>query len=178
MLILDEPTNHLDIKSKDILKKALKAYDGTLIVVSHDRDFLDGLVDKLIEFKDKKIKEHSGSIYEFLKKKKLDSLKEIEKKSVFKQEKDDSKSTENKQNYLDRKETEKLKRKVANLVKASEDRITLLENKITEVEGIMSEGNGSIDQEFFKKYENLKSELELEMMNWEKLHNELEQFGV
>ncbi len=177
LLILDEPTNHLDIKSKEILKQALKNYDGTLIVVSHDRDFLDGLVDKLYEFKDKKIKDHSGNIYEFLKKKKLDSLKEIEKKTVQKSEKEENKTTENKQNYLDRKETEKLKRKVANLVKASEDKISAFENKIAEIEKGMNEGSLIVDNEFFKKYENLKSELELEMMNWEKLHEELEQFG-
>jgi len=176
LLILDEPTNHLDIKSKDILKQALKNYDGTLIVVSHDRDFLDGLVDKLYEFKDKKMKEHSGNIYEFLKKKKLDSLKEIEKKTVQKTEKEETKATENKQNYIDRKEVEKLKRKVVNQVKASEEKISGLENKIAEVEKIMNEASQVIDQEFFKRYENLKSELELEMMNWEKLHAELEQF--
>jgi ATP-binding cassette subfamily F protein 3 len=167
----------LDIKSKDILKQALKKYDGTLIVVSHDRDFLDGLVDKLYEFKDKKIREHSGNIYEFLKKKKLDSLKEIEKKTIVKAEKDETKATENKQNYIDRKEIEKLKRKVINQVKASEERISAFENKIADVEKIMNEGNQLIDQDFFKRYENLKSELELEMMNWEKLHEEMEQFG-
>lgn len=177
LLILDEPTNHLDIKSKDILKQALKKYDGTLIVVSHDRDFLDGLVDKLYEFKDKKIREHSGNIYEFLKKKKLDSLKEIEKKTIVKTDKDEIKTTENKQNYIDRKEIEKLKRKVLNQVKSSEERISVFEIKIADIEKIMNEGSQLIDQDFFKRYENLKSELELEMMNWEKLHEELEQFG-
>jgi ATP-binding cassette subfamily F protein 3 len=74
LLVLDEPTNHLDIRSKEILKQALKLYDGTLILVSHDRDFLDGLVNNLYEFKDKKIKQHSGNIYEFLKKKKVESF--------------------------------------------------------------------------------------------------------
>lgn len=80
LLILDEPTNHLDMKTKDILKDALRDYDGTLILVSHDRDFLDGLVDKVFEFGNKSIKEHLGDIQSFLKKKKLENLKEIERK--------------------------------------------------------------------------------------------------
>jgi ATP-binding cassette, subfamily F, member 3 len=82
LLILDEPTNHLDIKSKDILKEALKAFDGTLILVSHDRDFLDGLADKVFEFGNKRIKEHFEDINGFLKNKKLENLREIERKAV------------------------------------------------------------------------------------------------
>ena len=80
LLILDEPTNHLDMKTKDILKAALKDFDGTLILVSHDRDFLDGLVQKVYEFGNKKVKEHLGDIYSFLAKKKMDNLREIERK--------------------------------------------------------------------------------------------------
>jgi ATP-binding cassette subfamily F protein 3 len=80
LLILDEPTNHLDMRTKDILKSALKDYDGTLIVVSHDRDFLDGLVTKLYEFGNKKVKEHLDDIYTFMKKKKIETLKELERK--------------------------------------------------------------------------------------------------
>ena len=81
LLILDEPTNHLDMKTKDVLKEALRTFDGTLIVVSHDRDFLDGLVHKVYEFGNKKVKEHLGDIYSFLAKKKMENLREIEKKS-------------------------------------------------------------------------------------------------
>jgi ATP-binding cassette subfamily F protein 3 len=80
LLILDEPTNHLDIKTKDILKSALKDFDGTLILVSHDRDFLDGLVSKVYEFGNKRVKEHLRDIYSFLEKKKMDNLKELERK--------------------------------------------------------------------------------------------------
>ena len=79
LLILDEPTNHLDLRTKDILKSALLDYDGTLILVSHDRDFLDGLVSKVFEFGNKKVKEHMGDIHDFLRKKKLDNLREIER---------------------------------------------------------------------------------------------------
>ena len=79
LLALDEPTNHMDIKSKEILKQALQAYDGTLIVVSHDRDFLDGLVDKMYEFRDGKVKEHLGSISDFLERRKIESLRELER---------------------------------------------------------------------------------------------------
>ena len=82
LLVLDEPTNHLDMRSKDILKQALMKYDGTLIVVSHDRDFLDGIIEKVYEFRNKTIKEHIGGIYDFLRKKKMDSLREIEKKDM------------------------------------------------------------------------------------------------
>ena len=81
LLILDEPTNHLDMKTKDILKSALKDFDGTLIVVSHDRDFLDGLIEKVYEFGHKKVKEHLGDIYSFLSKKKMENLREIERKN-------------------------------------------------------------------------------------------------
>lgn len=81
LLILDEPTNHLDMRTKDILKSALQAYDGTIILVSHDRDFLDGLVEKVYEFGNKKVTEHIGTIYEFLEKKKMDNLRDIERTS-------------------------------------------------------------------------------------------------
>ena len=80
LLVLDEPTNHLDIRSKDVLKQALAQYDGTLIVVSHDRYFLDGLVETVYEFRNKKLKQHKGGIFDFLRKKRIESLKEIEKK--------------------------------------------------------------------------------------------------
>ncbi|MFN8255363.1 MAG: ABC-F family ATP-binding cassette domain-containing protein [Bacteroidales bacterium] len=174
LLVLDEPTNHLDIKSKEILKRALKMFDGTLVVVSHDRDFLDGLVDKLYEFKDRKIKEHSGDIYEFLKKKKIENLKEVERKTYQKPENQEIEISQNKQEYLERKEFEKIKRKLVNQVKESEGKIEKIEAKIIEIELKLAGGSHFDDQSLYQAYEQLKTDLEKEMLNWEKLHDELE----
>lgn len=175
LLVLDEPTNHLDIKSKEILKNALKKYDGTLIVVSHDRDFLDGLVEKIYEFRDKKIKEHSGDIYEFLKKKKIDNLKEIERKTVQKSEKAEMQVSENKQNYLDRKELEKQRRKIQNQLKVVEDKVSALEKEISEAELKLSQGIMA-GPDFFTYYDRLKLQLDEEMLKWEEIHEELDKF--
>ncbi len=176
LLVLDEPTNHLDIRSKEILKNALKKYDGTLIVVSHDRDFLDGLVDKLYEFRDKKIKEHSGNIYEFLKKKKIDTLKEIERKAVETSVKESQIISESKQNYLERKEIDKQRRKIQNQLNAVEEKITSIEKKISEAEKIMSQGKETANAEFYKNYDNLKQALDKEMLHWEDIHEKLDKF--
>jgi ATP-binding cassette, subfamily F, member 3 len=175
LLVLDEPTNHLDIKSKEILKNALKKYDGTLIVVSHDRDFLDGLVEKIYEFRDKKIKEHSGDIYEFLKKKKIDNLKEIERKTVQKSEKAEMQVSENKQNYLDRKELEKQRRKIQSQLKVVEDKVSALEKEISEAELKLSQGIMA-GPDFFTYYNQLKLQLDEEMLKWEEIHEELDKF--
>lgn len=170
LLVLDEPTNHLDMRSKDILKSALKNYEGTLVIVSHDREFLDDLVEKVYEFRDKKTREHIGGIYEFLRKRKLENLKEIERK-----EKKVSKSKEktvsgNKQSYLERKEFEKLIRKAERNVSASEEKIEKLEAEMERVSNILSNPdkmNG--DTTLFSKYDDLKKQLEAEMHSWEKL---------
>ncbi len=175
LLVLDEPTNHLDIRSKEILKQALKSYDGTLILVSHDRDFLDGLVDNLYEFKDKKIKQHSGNIYEFLKKKKIESFKEIERRKEVKEAKTEEKISDNKLNYLERKEAEKQRRKIVNKINTVEETIAKLEAEIEEAEGKMSQG-GSVDEDFFHQYEQMKKDLEKQMHEWEDLQLELEDF--
>ncbi len=175
LLVLDEPTNHLDIRSKEILKQALKSYDGTLLLVSHDRDFLDGLVDNLYEFKDKKIKQHSGNIYEFLKKKKIESFKEIERRKVVKEDNAEEKISDNKLNYLERKEVEKQRRKIVNKINSIEEAIAKLEAHIKEAEKKMSQG-GDVDTEFFHQYEQLKKDLEKEMHDWEDLQLELEDF--
>lgn len=176
LLVLDEPTNHLDIKSKDILKQALKAYDGTLVVVSHDRDFLDGLMDKLYEFRHKKIKQHSGDIYEFLKKKRLESLKDIERKTEEKNAKTEEKISDNKQNYLERKEVEKQRRKIVNVINAVEEKIHQIETEIETVEKQLSEGASHDNHDIFEQYDLLKSALEKEMHEWEDLQLKLEEF--
>jgi len=176
LLVLDEPTNHLDIRSKEILKNALIQYDGTLIIVSHDRDFLDGLTTKLYEFKNHKIKEHRDNIYDFLKKKKIASLKEIERKNTEKPEKKQEQITDNKLNYLERKELDKKKRKITNQIKKIENTISDLENKIAKDEEKISLGKNTDDLGFFKEYENNKNQLEKTMTDWEEWHEKLEKF--
>ncbi len=131
LLVLDEPTNHLDMRSKDILKQALIKYDGTLIVVSHDRDFLDGLVTKVYEFKHNRIKENIGGIYDFLRKKKIVNLRDIEKKDKMSRElrKDDNAS--NKQKYLEKKEHERSLRKLRKRLEDSEKLIEEMEKELS-----------------------------------------------
>ncbi len=120
LLVLDEPTNHLDMRSKDILKQALIKFDGTLIVVSHDRDFLDGIVGKVFEFRHNRIKENIGGIYDFLRKKKIENLKDIEKKEKIKNEQAPVSLSTNKQKYLEKKEYEKALRKLRKNLEESE----------------------------------------------------------
>jgi len=179
LLILDEPTNHLDMRSKDILKNALNKYKGTVIVVSHDREFLDGLVSKVYEFRDGKVKEHLGGIYEFLGKRKLENLKELEtRKQIEKEVKDISGQSDRKQEWLDRKEQDKVIRKVTSQIEKVEQEISELENKIAEMDAILSNPEGTaIDDDFFKKYESLKAKLNNTMHRWEQLHYEMEIFG-
>jgi ATP-binding cassette subfamily F protein 3 len=136
---------------------------------------LDGLVNNLYEFKDKKIKQHSGNIYEFLKKKKVESFKEIEHRKEVKEVKTEEKISDNKLNYLERKEAEKQRRKIVNKINAVEETIARLEAEIEEAEGKMSQG-GDVDTDFFHHYEQLKKDLEKEMHDWEDLQLELEDF--
>ncbi len=132
LLALDEPTNHMDIKSKDILKQALKAYDGTLIVVSHDRDFLDGLVDKMYEFRDGKVREHLGSVQEFLESRKLEALSELERRFGKEEKPVDVKKSEAQAAFNVKKSASKEDRKLKN-------RVSLIEGEISELEGHMKD---------------------------------------
>ncbi len=176
LLVLDEPTNHLDIRSKEILKQALLQYNGTLIVVSHDRDFLDGLTDKLYEFRNKKIKEYRGNIFDFLEKRKLSNLKDIERKNKKKPLEQVKKVTNNKLSYLENKEFERNKRKIVNKIKKVEEIINTLEQKIADADDLLSKGITADGNDFYKNYENQKVQLAQEMQNWENLQLELEQF--
>lgn len=178
LLVLDEPTNHLDIQSKDIIKQALINYNGTLIVVSHDRYFLDGLSEKVYEFKDKNIKQYIGGIHEFLEKKKIASFKELEKKiKETKAVAKDDKNTSNKELYKKRKEFERKINKVDSSIKKSESRISGIEKDIAEVDNLFANPDQSTDLDsniLYKKYEWLKKELEKEMNLWEELNQERE----
>ena len=179
LLLLDEPTNHLDLRSKQVLKDALINYDGTLIVVSHDRDFLDGLAQKIYEFKNKLIKEHTGDIYDFLRKKKLDNLKEIERKKEVVQQKTSEQPSDNKQKYLEKKEFEREKRKIESRVKKSEERIMELETRMEElVEVLANPEMIHPEEDPFGEFGRVKEELEQETALWEQALSELEEFGV
>ncbi|BBE20511.1 ABC transporter ATP-binding protein [Aquipluma nitroreducens] len=179
LLVLDEPTNHLDMRSKEILKQALIDYDGTIIVVSHDREFLDGLVNCVYEFKDKKVKQHLGGIYEFLRRKKIDSMKELEKKDLpLNQEVKIQKTEEaEKVSFDERKEINKNINKLEKSIEKNELEISGLEQKIAEMDKTLAETNGS-DPEIFKKYDRLKKELENKMYEWEILHEQLDELSA
>ncbi|HUX53427.1 MAG TPA: ABC-F family ATP-binding cassette domain-containing protein [Williamwhitmania sp.] len=179
LLILDEPTNHMDMLSKDILKEALKKYDGTLIVVSHDREFLDGLVSKLYEFRGGKVKEHLGGIYDFLKRRKLESLKELERKTTLAQSQQaDRQVTENKLSYAERKEMDKVIRKVVSRITECERLVEAKEAEIAKIDAMMANPEEhSIDHtdvDIFKRYQELKKGVEALMVEWEQLSSEKE----
>ncbi len=176
LLVLDEPTNHLDIRSKEILKQALVDYDGTVIVVSHDREFLDGLVNVVYEFKDKKVKQHLGGIYDFLRRKKMESMKELEKKDVplAQEVKVQKVEEDDKLSFEGRKEINKNISRLEKSVEKTEKEIAALEEKIAEMDKILENADGS-DPDIFKKYDRLKKELEQKMYEWELQTEELEE---
>ena len=179
LLALDEPTNHMDIRSKDILKQALKAYDGTLIIVSHDRDFLDGLVDKLYEFRDGKVKEHLGGVQDFLERRKLESLSELERHYKVVEEKPVEvvqKKEEAKQEYQAKKHISKEERKIRNRISFLEKGIAEIETKMAEIEAVLSNPGPSDDvMELTRAYLENKRELDYKMEEWEKLSESLEE---
>lgn len=176
LLVLDEPTNHLDMRSKDILKRALADYNGTLVVVSHDREFLDGLVDKVYEFRDQKVKEHLGGIYDFLKKKKIDSLKELEKKAPVQTPAQDKKTlaADSKEDFQKRKEYDRRLRKAENEVKEVEEEISRLETKIAELDRVLSGQSANAGPSVYENYERLRFQLEENMRIWEECQSRLE----
>ncbi len=177
LLVLDEPTNHLDMRSKDILKNALLAYDGTLILVSHDREFLDGLVDKVYEFKDQKIKEHLGGIYDFLHRKKISSFKELEMKAQAPVEVKAEKVTDNKQLYEKRKEYDKQIRKAKNELSRIEKKISELEESVKKADMLFAIPENLSDQKLFDKYTLEKKELDSLLSEWEVQQNEIERLN-
>ncbi|HEY4786275.1 MAG TPA: ATP-binding cassette domain-containing protein [Bacteroidales bacterium] len=181
LLVLDEPTNHLDMRSKDILKQALISYDGTLIVVSHDREFLDGLVDKVYEFRDHKIKEHLGGIYEFLQKRKLENLAELEKKSKPVVEQTPKESTGVKTDYLEKKELDKAIRKVNQQILASEQRIEQLEKELAAITEMLSNPDRiekGKEEKLYLRHGEVEKLLTAEMITWEQWNAELEKVKV
>lgn len=175
LLILDEPTNHLDMKTKDVLKQAIADFDGTVIVVSHDRDFLDGLVEKVYEFGGGKVREHLGGIYDFLQHKQMESLRELEKSVPSKTGNDQIQEpavSSGKQSYAEKKEFEKQIRKAERLVKDAEAKVSQLEAELKVVEDKLAAG--ATDNDLFERHGEVSKSLDAAMSEWEDATMELE----
>ena len=181
LLILDEPTNHLDMRSKDVLKDALKEFDGTVIVVSHDREFLDGLVNKVYEFGNQKVVEHLGGIYNFLEHKKMDSLRELERSTGTNTSTSgtgEAQVSQNKLSYEARKELSKAIKKAEKAVAEAEARISELENGIAVIEAKLATPEGASDASLYGEYSALKKELSDAMDLWTERTMELEELNT
>ena len=175
LLILDEPTNHLDMQSKDVLKEAIRDFDGTVIIVSHDRHFLDGLVTKVYEFGDGKVCEHLGGIYEFLDAKNAQNINEAVAASPKAVAKDAPKQqSDNRLSYEAEKQLMKQRRKVERRVEENERAVNELESAIAAIEAIMSTPEGGADAANYERYASLKKQLNEAMNEWEASMEELE----
>ena len=175
LLILDEPTNHMDMRSKDILKDALQKYDGTVVVVSHDREFLDGLVDRIYEFRDGGVREYLGDIWYFLEKRKVESLQEIERKDkpTVAEKSTSESSNAGKVSYEQKKEQEKLLRKLRKAVESVEEELAKVEAEIVAYDKRFAEAT-EYNADDYAKYDALKSRYDQLMHEWEKASYELE----
>ena len=173
LLILDEPTNHMDMRSKDILKNAIQKYDGTVIVVSHDRDFLDGMVEKVYEFRDGGVKEYLGGIYYFLEKRKIESLQEIERKDTPTITSTNKETSSGKLSYEQKKEQEKLIRKMRKTVESIELELADIESKIAAYDEKFATAT-EYNEADYAAYNDLKSRYDHLMHEWEKASYELE----
>ena len=179
LLVLDEPTNHLDMQSKDILKNALLQYQGTLILVSHDRDFLQGLTNKVFEFKDTKIREYIGDIYDFLESRRLRSLKELEMNNSRPSSSNPGiDQPDNKVIYERRKQLERDIRKISGQIEKSEAEIHKLEKNMSSLNERLTDPSklekGEDINHVYQKYTAMQKDLDLEVEKWEKLNLELE----
>ncbi len=182
-LILDEPTNHLDMRSKDVLKEALSAFDGTVILVSHDRDFLDGIVTKVYEFGGGRVKEHLCGIYEFLQKKQLDNLNQLQSTSPYglstyqiEPEEKVEVVSEGKLNYQAQKEQNRKQRKLERQITECEEKIEHLEQQIKDVEDQLSTIEGATNPTLYVHYQELKDQVAETEAAWEQYSMELEEF--
>ncbi len=175
-LVLDEPTNHLDMRSKEMLKQALAEYEGTVLIVSHDREFLDGLVNCVYEFRKKKVRQHLGGIYDFLHRKKMESLKELEVKQIKKVSvKEEAKHQNNGQlSYEERKELNRNLSKLEKTIAQVEETIAELEEKVADMDEKMANPENLSDSTIFDEYEKSKQKLEQVMSQWEAATEEYE----
>ena len=200
LLILDEPTNHLDMPSKDVLKEAIKAFDGTAIIVSHDREFLDGLVSKVYEFGGGKVREHLGGIYDFLRTKKISDLNQLGKESKDSQRGNNSFPTREQNvpnvgisgeqlasnqdslnkalSYAERKEQQKRKNRLEKAVKQSEAKIEQMEQRLKELDELLMVPENASDMTLVTEYTSIKRSLDEEVERWEKYSEELDTFTL
>lgn len=188
LLILDEPTNHMDMRSKDILKRALMAYDGTVLVISHDREFLDGLVSKVYEFRDGRIKEHLGGIYDFLRARQIENMREIEraapkteaKHAPAKESQKPVPAPEKKQpelSYTEKKERDRKVTRLRNAVAKLEAEIAELEAKTSELDAQLMDP-ARYTMALFEEYNQLKTKLDTKMQEWTEATEKLEEYGI
>lgn len=186
LLIFDEPTNHLDMVSKDVLKEAIKAFDGTVIIVSHDRDFLDGVVTKVYEFGGGIVREHIGGIYDFLLSRNIDSLDKLSsnnKKDLNTVTNSNSSAItgnlktaeqeQNKQSYEERKEHQKLLRKIEKAIKESENKIEKYETRLKELNDLLCDPKNASDMSIVAEYTEIKQKLDKEMEHWAELSEQI-----
>jgi ATP-binding cassette subfamily F protein 3 len=201
LLILDEPTNHLDMASKDVLKEAIKAFDGTAIIVSHDREFLDGLVTKVYAFGDGKVKEHLGGIYDFLQSKQISELSQLgaaKKTSTSSSSSSSGSSSLNSSSslsgstdsnsmagatggssdYAQRKEQQKQLKKAERAVEDSEKKISKMEQRLKELDTLLCDPKNASDMTLVTEYTDTKRALDEEVERWEKLSEELEELTL
>ena len=178
LLVMDEPTNHLDITSKELLKRALLEYDGSLIVVSHDREFLEGLTEKVYEFKERNIKEYLGDINEFLKEKDLENFKELETSQAKQKQKEDKGDSDHKISYKEKKDSEKKVKKLNNKIRKFEKEIDSLEKELKEININLADSEKfkelSQNPDFFANYEQKQLKLKETEQFWEKANLELD----
>ena len=183
LLILDEPTNHLDMASKDVLKEAIRAFDGTAIIVSHDREFLDGLVSKVYEFGGGRVREHLGGIYDFLQSRNLTDLSQLQsaqnnQNSQNSQNNQNAQSAPKAQNYAEHKEKQKQLRKAEKAVEESERKINDMERRLKELDDLLMKPENASNMEFVTEYTTTKKSLDEEVERWERFSEELEQLST
>lgn len=183
LLILDEPTNHLDMASKDVLKEAIRAFDGTAIIVSHDREFLDGLVSKVYEFGGGRVREHLGGIYDFLQSRNLTDLSQLQsaqnnQNSQNNQNAPKAQSAPKTQNYAEHKEKQKQLRKAEKAVEESERKINDMERRLKELDDLLMKPENASNMEFVTEYTTTKKSLDEEVERWERFSEELEQLST
>lgn len=177
LLLLDEPTNHLDMRSKEVLKQALQNFDGTLICVSHDRDFLDGLTNRIYEFRKGEIRFHHGEIFEFLQARKIDSMKELERKDAVENETSKKEVSQNKLSYEEKKQLEKDMRKLSNRIGKCERNIESYEQELKEMDEEIAKFDHSDTAKssaMFAKYKEVQNRLDAQMEDWEKCQEKLD----
>ena len=197
LLILDEPTNHLDMPSKDVLKEAIQAFDGTAIIVSHDREFLDGLVTKVFEFGHGKVREHIGGIYDFLRQHDIDSLDMLGNKTLAQSTVDSDNSINTKlsantkqsasedntkkdgmQSYVERKEQMKAINRTKKAIAATEKKIESMEIRLKELDDLLCDPKNASDMTMVNEYTDIKRNIDVEIEKWEKLSEELESLSA